>query len=59
MPQSRPRAFQDGAPLEAVRHALAGRPSGALGAALALIAAYQAQHEPSQQNGADFLNDPA
>ena len=38
MPQSLPRmAFQHGAPLETVRHALADRRAGPLGAALALI----------------------
>jgi hypothetical protein len=47
-------AFQHGAPLETVRHALADRRAGPLGAALALIDAYQAQHKDSQQTGADF-----
>jgi hypothetical protein len=46
-------AFQHGAPLETVRHALADRRAGPLGAALALIDAYQAQHKDSQQTGAD------
>jgi hypothetical protein len=36
-----------------VRHALADRRAGPLGAALALIDAYQAQHKDSQQTGAD------
>ena len=45
-------AFQQ--PLETVRHALADRRAGPLGAALALIDAYQAQHKDSQQTGADF-----
>ena len=47
-------AFQHGAPLETVRHALADRRACPLGAALALIDAYQAQHKDSQQTGADF-----
>ena len=47
-------AFQHGAPLETVRHALADRRAGPLGAALALIDAYQAQHKDLQQTGADF-----
>jgi hypothetical protein len=47
-------AFQHGAPLETVRHALADRRAGPLGAALALIDAYQAQHKDSQRTGADF-----
>ena len=42
-------AFQHGAPLETVRHALADRRAGPLGAALALIDAYQVQHKDSQQ----------
>jgi hypothetical protein len=46
-------AFQHGAPLETVRHALADRREGPLGAALALIDASQAQHKDSQQTGAD------
>jgi hypothetical protein len=46
-------AFRHGAPLETVRHALADRRAGPLGAALALIDAYQAQHKDSQQTGAD------
>src|ERR1700722_13124107 len=44
-------AFQHGAPLETVRHALADRRAGPLGAALALIDADQAQHKDSQQTG--------
>ena len=47
-------AFQHGAPLETLRHALADRRAGPLGAALALIDAYQAQHKDLQQTGADF-----
>ena len=39
--------------LAQVRHALADRRAGPLGAALALIDAYQAQHKDSQQTGAD------
>ena len=38
-------AFQHGALLETVRHALADRRAGPLGAALTLIDAYQAQHK--------------
>jgi hypothetical protein len=45
---------EHGAPLETVLHALADRRAGPLGAALALIDAYQAQHKDSQQTGADF-----
>ena len=50
-------AFQHGAPLETVRHALADRRAGPLGAALALIAQQQGKatiehrhhgHEPSE-----------
>jgi hypothetical protein len=47
-------ALQSGCTLETLRHALAGRGAGPLGAALALIDAYQAQHKDSQQTGADF-----
>ena len=46
-------ALQSGCALETLRHALAGRGAGPLGAALALIDAYQAQHKDSQQTGAD------
>ena len=47
-------AFQHGAPLKTVRHALADRRAGPLGVALVLIDAYQAQHKDSQQTGADY-----
>jgi hypothetical protein len=47
-------ALQSGCALETLRHALAGRGAGPLGAALALVDAYQAQHKDSQQTGADF-----
>jgi hypothetical protein len=55
MPQSLPRWLSNTAPRwKTVRHALADRRAGPLGAALALIDAYQAQHKDSQQTGADF-----
>ena len=47
-------ALQSGCALGTLRHALAGRGVGPLGAALALIDAYQAQHKDSQQAGAGF-----
>jgi hypothetical protein len=45
--------LDEGGELLKVRHALADRRAGPLGAALALIDAYQAQHKDSQQTGAD------
>ena len=50
-------AFQHGAPLETARHSLADRRAAPLGAALALIDAYQAQHEDLEESRPERTSD--